>query len=154
KGICVFGHDVTDQRRMAEALSKSEEKFSKAFREGPISLALTSMRDHRYLEVNEAFLQATGYTRDEVIGKTPFDIALWVRPEQRIETVHELMASGQIRNREVLYRTKAGEIRHGYGSATIIEIDGEPCMLGVTHDITDRKRAIEALREREEHLHL
>jgi PAS domain S-box-containing protein len=154
RGICVFGHDITEQKRIEEALRKSEEKFCKAFRQGPISLTLSSMRDHRYLEVNEAFLQATGYTRDEVIGKTPFDIALWVRPEERIETVQELMSTGNVRNREVLYRTKEGEIRHGFGSATIIEINGEPCMLGVTHDITERKRAVEALREREEHLHL
>ena len=153
-GICVFCRKITSQMRTEEALRKSEEKFSKAFREGPIALALTSLRDYRYLEVNDAFLDLTGYTRPEIIGKTPFDINLWVEPEQRIEGVRELLSTGYVRNREFLYRTRSGEIRHGIGSATIVDVDGEPCMLGVSYDISDRKRAIEALRESEQHLHL
>lgn len=153
-GICVFAHDITDQKRMQEALRKSEEKFSKAFREGPIALALTSLRDHRYLEVNEAFLAATGWSREEVIGRTPFDIGLWVRPEHRAEAVLEVESTGAIRNTEFLFRTKTGEVRHGFGSATIIEIDQELCMLAVTHDITHRKRAGKALEESEEWLRL
>ena len=51
--------DITERKRMEEELRKSEEKFSKAFMESPMALTITSTRDHRYLEVNEAFEIAT-----------------------------------------------------------------------------------------------
>ena len=154
QGICIFGHDITDRKRMEQALRKSEEKFAKAFREGPLALSITSTRDNRYIEVNDAFTEATGYSREELIGKTPFDIGLWVRPEQRIELEQEMLATSEVRNIEFPFRAKSGENRVGLGSMAQVEIDGEPCMLGVAEDITERKRTMEALRESEERLRL
>ena len=72
--------DVTEGKRAEEALRKSEEKFSKAFRRSPMALTFTSAKDHRYIEVNETFERLSGWRRDEVIGRTPFDIGLWVDP--------------------------------------------------------------------------
>ena len=46
--------DITERKLAEEALKKSEEKFSKAFRESPMALAVTSVKDHRYLDINEA----------------------------------------------------------------------------------------------------
>lgn len=150
--IGVSGHDVTDRKQIEQALRKSEETFSKVFHESPLALSLTSLRDHRYLEVNESFLEATGYHRGEVIGKTPSDIGLWVEPEQRTDVIKQVLATGEARNIEISYRTKFGEIHQAMGSAVLIDIEGEPCMLGVVVDITDRKRAVEAVRESEERL--
>jgi len=153
-GICVIAQDITQRRHMEEALRKSEEKFSKAFLDSPVALMLTSLRDHRYMEVNEAFLEATGYLRKEILGKTPSDLAIWVNPGQRDQLVEVLNEHGSFRGIEVPFRTKSGEIRESLGSATKIEIDGEPCMLSVAVDITDRKHATEALRESEERLRI
>jgi PAS domain S-box-containing protein len=75
-GICVLGHDVRKGNQLEAALRRSEEKFERAFRETPLALALTSLRDHRYLDVNDAYSEATGYSREELIGKTPSDIGL------------------------------------------------------------------------------
>src|SRR5438046_10158495 len=91
--------DITERKRVEEALKKSEEKFSKAFRESPMALTLTSAKDHRYLDVNETFEQLTGWLRDEVIGRTPFDIGIWVDPSQRVEFVKKLLSGDVIRNR-------------------------------------------------------
>ena len=153
-GISVHGHDVTERIQVEEALRKSEEKFSKAFRESPVTYILTRIKDNRYIEVNDAFEEGTGYSREEVIGKTASEMALWQYPEQRERYLEELNTTGHIRNAEVVYRTRSGEIREALGSAVLIEVDGDPCVLSVVVDITERKRAVEALRDSEERLRI
>lgn len=133
---------IAEERKQVEReRKKSEEKFSKAFRDSPMGVTLTSARDSRYMDVNDTFERITGYTREQVIGRTPFDLGIWVEPSERLELFNRLLKDGSLRNIEHLFRTKSGEIRVGFTSAELIEIDGEPCMLAVTDDITERKRA-------------
>ena len=71
-------------QQLEEELRKSEEKFSNAFRESPIALILTSAKDGRFIEVNDTFEHMTGWRRDEVIGRTPYEIDVWVRAQPKI----------------------------------------------------------------------
>ena len=144
--------DITERKEMEEALKKSEEKFSKAFQESPLGLTLIRAKDYRFLDVNETFEQLTGWHRDEVIGKAPFDIGLWENPYERVEFVKQLLAEGSIRNYEVQIRCRDGTKRMGLGSAELIEIDNEQCILSVVADITERKRIEEKLHASEEKL--
>jgi len=144
------GADVTEYKHVEEALKKSEEKFSKAFRESPMALTLTSAKDHRYVDVNETFQRLTGYSREEVLGRTPFDLGLWVDRSQRLGLMRRLLAEGSIRDVEVAVRTKGGSVRVGLASVELIEIEGEQFVLAATADITERKLAEQALRESEE----
>ena len=141
----------SEQRRgmVEEALEKSEEKFSKAFRESPMAVTLTRVRDHHYLDVNESFERWTGWRRDEVIGRTPLDIGLWANPAERADVMKRLLADGVVRNLEVRYRRKEGVEGIGLASAELIEIGNEPCIVSVIADISDRKRAEEAIKESE-----
>jgi len=124
---------------------KTEEKFSKAFRQSPLAFAITTTKDHRYVEVNDTFERHSGWRRDEVIGRTPLDIGIWVDPNQRFAFIEQLVAKGRVQELEIKFRTKDGQIRTGLGSAELIEIDGEPCALSVIADVTERKMAEEAL---------
>jgi PAS domain S-box-containing protein len=136
---------VEEGKNAGKALKTSEEKFSKAFRHGPMSLTLISAKDHRYLEVNKTFERLTGWTREEVIGRTPFDIGLWVDPSQRTELAKRVFAELTLQNLEVQFRTKNGAVLMGLASAELIDVDGEPCVLSGAVDITDIKRAEEIL---------
>ena len=97
-GASKIARDITQQKLANEALKKSEEKFSKAFRQSPLALTLTSAKDHRYLDVNETFERLTGWRRDEVMGRTPFDLGVWVDPTQRVEFVKRILAEGAVRD--------------------------------------------------------
>lgn len=137
--------DITERKRQEEALKKSEEKFSKAFRRSPMGLTLTSANDHRYLDVNESFERMTGWYRDEVIGRTPLDLSIWVNASDRLDFVKQLLAHEVVREIEVHFRRKDGSERVGLGSAELIEVDDETCVLSVVADITERKLAERAL---------
>lgn len=137
--------DITEYKKAHTARLKAEEKCSKAFRVAPMAITLTSTKDHRYLEVNEAFERLTGWRREEVIGRTPFDIGIWVDPSERLEFLRRTLAGDSVINQEYRFRIKDGSIRIGLGSAELIDIDGELCMLSGALDITDRKRIEEEL---------
>ena len=131
------------------ALRQSEEKFALAFQASPDVITISKIADSRLIEVNESFLEITGYTRAEVIGKTGTELNLWVDIEERSHIYKILKIEGKIRNQEVKLRLKSGEIRIGLISGEIISLDGELCLLSIVNDITERKQAAEALQKAE-----
>lgn len=142
--------DVTHRKTVEQTLRKSEEKFSKAFKASPAAISIASMKDGKYLEVNDVFLNVTNYKRDEVIGHTSSDLNVWVNDHDREKYINELTTHGCLKNFEILFRMNSGEIRTFLVSSEIVELDGNRCSLNFIVDITERKLTEEALRESEE----
>jgi PAS domain S-box-containing protein len=137
--FAVFVRDITGRKKSQKALAESEEKFSKAFQSSPSRIAITSLKDGRYIDVNDSYLSSTGYSRQEVLGKTSKDINIWVHPEDRTKMLDIVREQGIVRNREFEFRMKSGETRTWLFSAQPITINGEPCLMGVATDISERK---------------
>jgi PAS domain S-box-containing protein len=125
----------------------SDAGLATAFNLGPIILSITRLADGRFVEINERFLSATGYTRDEVLGRTPLELGLWVEPERRADGLRRLTHGQPVREVEADFRMKNGEVRTCLMSAELIELNGELCALTALTDIVERKRA-EAVLER------
>jgi two-component system cell cycle sensor histidine kinase/response regulator CckA len=146
--------DVTERKRAAEALKKSEEKFSKFFMAAPAGISVSSLSEGRILDVNQEFEKMLGYRRDEIIGRTSFELDLWLDPKDRENIVRLLRAEGKVKDLELRMRAKGGrEIIERY-SAETIELDGGSYLLSAFVDITEQKMAEEALRSSEEKLRL
>jgi PAS domain S-box-containing protein len=143
-------HDITDRKRAEEALRESEERFAKAFRASPVASCITTLAEGRYLDVNDSFVRLLGYTREEAIGRTSMDLQLWANSSDRARVAQYLLEHGAIYDFESRTRTKSGELRDTLTSLELIDIAGERCILTLFHDITERRRAEEALRESEE----
>lgn len=141
-------------KKNEEALRFSEEKFAKAFRSSPNPKIISSLADGRYIEVNDSFLQLIGYAREEVVGHTAIELNIWLRQEDRTKVKEMLQAEGIVRNLECAFRTKSGQVRVVLLAAEIIEINGEPCIIGVVNDITERKRMEEELRRTRDELEI
>jgi two-component system cell cycle sensor histidine kinase/response regulator CckA len=137
--------DVSEREQSEALLRQSEAKYASMVHSSPDAITLRSLPDRRYIEVNEGFSKLTGYSTQEVLGKTPAELNLWVEPESHRATLQRLETEGRVSGDEFRFRTKSGEIRYGRASAVRVTVNGQTCMLSVTHDITDRKRTETAL---------
>ncbi len=128
-----------------EALQLSEEKFTKAFHLSPNMIIISTRAEGRCLDVNEAYLQHTGYTREEIIGHTTLELKMWVNPDDRRKMLEQLACDGAVRGLEVAYRKKSGETGCAIFYTEQITIDDEPCLLAMAQDVTEFKQAQAAL---------
>ncbi|HEX6532305.1 MAG TPA: PAS domain S-box protein [Nitrospira sp.] len=141
--------DQSNLKRAEEELSASEERFSKAFRSSPYPIGITDLESGICLDINDAALSAFGYTREEVIGQTTSVLGIWPHPEARHQFIERLKTKGSIRNLEVPLKSKGGEIRRFLASTEVIVLNGKQCLVTIGTDITEQKRAEEALRRSE-----
>ena len=135
-----FVQDITERNRIENALRQSEEKFSKAFHSSPAAVLIVDLTEDRFIDVNEAFEQVTGYSREESIGRTSSELGMWNDPHDRAAAIGKLRAERRIRNLEYRFRSKSGSMGTGLISAELIELDGRLCAIAATIDITERKQ--------------
>ena len=145
-GHMVVARDVTERRRIQTALEMSELRYSTAFRTSPDAVNINRLSDGLYLDISDGFTAITGYTRDDIEGKTSADIAIWADPGTRDRLVAGLQADGVVHNLEMRFRRKDGSLGTGLMSARLIDVNGEPCNMTITRDVTDRKEAEERFR--------
>ncbi len=142
--------DITDRTRAETALRESERRFMVAFHANPLPMSITSLADQRHLEVNEAAIRHSGYSREEMMGRRKADMGLWVASEQQKRMLALLRKEGRVRDFEVTFRTRAGEERRMLVNSEVITFGGEPAVLSVSLDITERIQQEARAREEQE----
>lgn len=125
---------------------ESLQMFNKMFNNNPALMAVTTIPERRFTQVNEAFINRTGYTREELIGKTSKEIDLFV-DDNEFDNINKLLNErGRIYNKEIKVKTKNNEILSGYFSGEIIESQGKKYFLTVMVDISEIKKLEEEMR--------
>ena len=144
--------DITGRKQAENALRYSEEKFFKAFHATPDAIVISRASDGLLLEVNEVFLQQTGYSRDDALNRSAMELNLWADAHDRERYVAAVKSEGRVREMEARFRTKSGKVLDGLVSGESIVLGAQPCMLTIIRDITERKKTEEELEKYRLHL--
>ncbi len=149
-GTMSLGVDITLRRQTEALLKDSEERYRKAFAVSPDSININSLEDGMFVNINEGFTKRTGFTEEEVIGKTAQEANIWADMADRERLVAALKAVGQVDNLEAKFKMKDGTVRTGLMSAIVVSFKGTPHILSITRDIEEIRKTQDALRVSEE----
>jgi len=144
-GIRTIMLPITERKQAEEALKLSEKRYRAIFETSQDVISITRLCDGFFVDVNQAFVDAQGYSRDELIGRNAPELNIWADPADRQRFVESLQRDGRCSNFEARFNRKDGELLWGLVSASVIDLDGTPCIVTVVRDITERKRAEEKI---------
>ncbi|MFA5268884.1 MAG: PAS domain S-box protein [Methanoregula sp.] len=144
----VTRHKDAARRKIAEdALRESEAKFSRLFQSSPAILALIDITNNSFVDVNDAFVRSSGYLREDVIGRSPESLGIYVDAGTQELILAELRNGSEVSAREIPFRRKDGKVRTCLYSVVMITMGGRPYTLSSVEDITRRKAMETELRE-------
>jgi PAS domain S-box-containing protein len=147
--VGILFKDITERKKAEEELKESEERFSKAFTNSQAALAITRLEDGQYIDVNESFVLLSEFTKDELIGHTPKELRIY-DPNERVKIVRTVREKGLVRDYELYAKTKTGKAKTVLFSMQPIMLNGQECAITTFIDITERKKAEDALKESEQ----
>jgi PAS domain S-box-containing protein len=142
-------HEIELRIQAVDALQESEQQYRSILEFAPDAITMIRIDDGRYVQVNECFLEMTGYSRQEAIGRSPVDLKIFVNPKDWVELLEILREKGKIKDLDVKLRRRNDKIIDVLLSASILRYRGEDCLITVITDITNRKKAERAVRESE-----
>jgi PAS domain S-box-containing protein len=149
KAVCTIVRDLTERKRAEEALRQSEKRYRAVVEQSPDGIFLDDVETRRILEANEAFQKLLGYSADEIQRLTIYDIIAADR-EDIDKRFEKILGAERPFTHERQYRRKDGSLVDVSISAKAISYGGRRTTCVLVRDITERKRAEEALRESEE----
>ncbi len=141
----LFIRDITSHMAAEAALRRSETRFALAFNASPDAINITRLDDGTYLEVSTGFERLTGWKRDEVLGRTSVELDIWAYPEERQRMTTLLKAKGEFDATLFTFRRKDGTLMKGLMSGRLVSLEGLPCLLTITRDVTAQEDAQQAL---------
>ncbi|MBN2688285.1 MAG: PAS domain S-box protein, partial [Deltaproteobacteria bacterium] len=141
--------DVTDRKRMEEALKESEEKFRTLFDEASDGILIADHVTKKFIEGNRAICSMLGYTKEEIAGLALHDIHLQKDISLVIDTFEKQFKREKIIASEIPVLRKDGSIFYADIGSYPLTFWGTNYLVGIFRDITDRKEAEEAIRESE-----
>jgi two-component system cell cycle sensor histidine kinase PleC len=139
--------DITLRKKIEAAQRHSEKLLSTVFKLSPDPITLTTMKDGRYVDVNESFTKALGWSRADVIGRTATEIGFWKDTDFRQRMIELLKRDGYVRGLPSQVRQPNGEIRDFIYSIDVILFEDETLLLGIGRDVTELKRGADRLRQ-------
>jgi PAS domain S-box-containing protein len=150
--LCILSmfYDISEQRRAERALKESEERFRKVFQASPVAICITTLEEGRLLDANDAYWKLSGYDPQTSLGKLALELNMWVSAESRSQFVKEIRERHSVFNPNYEFSDAAGSARHVLAFYELIELNGEPCILSMFHDVTEQKQMQDALKNAEQ----
>jgi PAS domain S-box-containing protein len=142
-----FGLVIMLNQRLHAEVEEEKEKLRLIFNMSPDATSITRMGDGVFVDVNTGFQLMTGYNRGEIVGTAGPGAGLWQNPEEARLFAAELGEMGFAENMEAVFKRKDGSLFVGTVSGRVISLQDGDRVVGVIHDITERKRAEQAIRD-------
>jgi PAS domain S-box-containing protein len=142
--------DITQRRRSQRLLEESEKRLAKMIEGSPEAITIASVEDGTFMLVNPAAERLSGYTREEMLGKSAIGLGFWPDPEERKRLIEDVQRHEAVHAREIRLRRKDGQVRDALTSAALIDFEGGKFVMFQVIDITERKNAERDLREHQE----
>jgi PAS domain S-box-containing protein len=147
KLYCI-ARDFTERKIAEDEITKANKRFSSIFNFSPVAISITNPSDGRFIQVNDAFCETTGYDRESLIGKKSVDVKI-IDAELRDKLISQIMNQGNKRKDiEGTLKKPNGEIVEVLYRVEKIEIDSQTCFVSALIDITERKKTEEELEQR------
>lgn len=141
---------VNSVTRSLDAVREGEKKFRKVFQVSPVAISITSFRDGRLIDANTAFLELIGYDRESAIGRKTVELGFWKSDSERSRFIQELEKQRSLQNPAYRYVDPSGQERITFAFYELIEIENQPAILSMFHDVTEQRNAQLALQASEE----
>jgi len=143
--LWTFGLIIMLNHRLNSEMSESREELQQIFNTSPDAAVISRLSDGLILDVNKGYTALSGYSREEIIGKSTLEIDTWKDLSDRNRVVEQLKEQGHCENYEAVFRLRNGEEITGLLSAKIINLQGVPYIISISHDISERKKAEKAI---------
>lgn len=150
--LLAFVRDVSERKKAENELKELKDRFQLLFDYSPLAVTLSRLSDRSYIDINHRFTEITGWSREEVIGKTPFDISLWGIDQMGEKFVRTVLKNAVTKDFEMPIRRKDGTLRYASITAAYVELHGIVHVISIAADITERKKAEEELNRYKDHL--
>ncbi|MBO6825625.1 MAG: PAS domain S-box protein [Sneathiella sp.] len=151
-GIVSIQRDLTARRKLEEENRRSRVLFEAAFNANSSICSITVLDTGKFLDVNNAWCECLGYTREEAVGKTAVELQIWGNAYNRAKVIDQLKTGKNLVGFRSQVRTKEGDIRKIILNSEIMEVDGLDCLFISGQDITEINEAEIALSESQERL--
>lgn len=145
--LVVAVRDISELKDTQRRLQLSETKFAKAFHASPDGLLITRQSDGLLLDVNQGFCQITGYSFEDASESSTVQLGIWDDPEDRQRMIDILREKGSVASFCANIRRKDGSRRYCEMSVQPMLVGGDPCMLTIARDITERSQMQERLQQ-------
>ena len=129
----------TQKMAANDALQRSERKFAAAFRASPDAIMITRVADGLFVDISDSVTRITGYSRADLLGSSSLRHDLWAEPHERQRYIGQISTHGRVTAMEARFRIRSGEQRIGEMSGELIDIDGQPHVLGIIRDVTEHR---------------
>jgi len=151
--LWTFGFIMMLNQRLNIEILEAKSHFEQIFNTSPDAAVITRLSDGKFVDCNEGYTRISGYTKEDISGKSSIEINIWKNPDDRDEVVRMIQEKGFFENYELLFQRKNGEVITGLMSATVIALNEIPHIISVTRDISDRKQNEIEIHQKNEELH-
>ena len=142
-------HDVSEARLLQRRAQQSERKFATVFMTSPDPVAISRQRDGVHLDVNDAWVRATGHARQDAVGRSSHELGLWQDPAARRDVLAQLDAAGAVHGVPARFARARGEDFPALVSGAKVTLDGEACVVWAWRDIGELSSALGQARQAE-----